>query len=455
MAKHKRFNYKTLNELKENIESLKIDIPLSEDLEILKKPVVLGNKTLPNTLAIHPMEGCDSTADGKPDKLTFRRYERFAAGGAGMLWVEATAVVPEGRANPRQLYICTENRDPFKQLFDHIIATAKKEYGEKYTPYTVLQLTHSGRYSKPAGVSRPVIPVNNPYLDTVLPKEYIVITDNELKQLEDRFVEAAVIAKEIGFDAVDIKSCHRYLNSELFSAFTRQGEYGGSFENRTRFLINIVDKIRDRLGDSIDITLRMNAYDAIPYPYGWGVDKNDYHKPDITEPVKLIKVLRNKGIKLVNISCGNPYYNPHVGRPYDAGPYIPPQHPLESIANMLNIIKQIQCGVPDVAIVSTGFSWLREFAPYVAAGGIKAGWFKIAGFGRQAFAYPDFARDILKYGKMKREKCCITCSGCTEIMRDGGQTGCVIKDAKVYSPIYKKGRKGKPPLKSDRVTEHI
>ena len=162
---------------------------------------------------------------------------------------------------------------------------------------------------------------------------------------------------------MDIKACHGYLNSELLSAFTRDGKYGGSFENRTRFLINIVDKIKDRLGDSLDITLRLNAYDAVPYPYGWGVDRDDYRKPDLSEPIRLLRILADKGVNMVNISCGNPYYNPHIGRPYDAGPYIPPEHPLEGVARMLGIIRDIQQSVPDMAVISTGLSWLRHLSP--------------------------------------------------------------------------------------------
>ena len=440
MVEHKRFEYTCIDQLKNDIENMGLDLPISEDIGLLTKGVQIGDKVIPNALAIHPMEGCDGTLDGKPDVLTFRRYDRFARGGAGLLWVEAAAVVHEGRANQRQLYICEQNKEAFQKMFDEMIKAAQEEYGKDFRPYTVLQLTHSGRYSKPEGKPASIIAARNPYLDNNLPDDYPIITDAALEALEDRFVAAAKLAKEIGFDAVDIKSCHRYLNSELLSAFTREGRYGGSFENRTRFLLNIIDKIKDTLGDTIDITLRINAYDAIPYPYGFGVDKEDFHKPDLTEPIKLTKILRDKGVKLMNISCGNPYYNPHVGRPYDNGPYTPPQHPLAGTAKMLGIIKEIQQAVPQMVIVSTGFSWLREYGANVAAGGIKEGWFKLAGFGRQGFAYPDFARDIIKEGGMKREKCCIACSNCTVIMRDVGKTGCVPKDAAVYGPIFKEGR---------------
>lgn len=455
MSEHKRFNYENLESLKEEIEKLGVNIPISEDLSVLKRSVQIGDKNIPNSLAISPMEGCDGTELGEPDELTFRRYERFARGGAGLLWVEACAVVNEGRANPRQLYINDESKRAFQDLYEKTIASAQEEFGEEYRPYTVLQLTHSGRYSKPVDKPEPIIATNNEYLDPKMHGDYRIVSDEELEQLEDKYVEAAELAAEVGFDAVDIKSCHRYLNSELLSAHTREGKYGGSFENRTRFLLNIVDKIQARLGNKIEITLRMNAYDAIAYPYGWGVDKDDFHKPDLTEPIKLVKLLAERGIKLINISSGNPYYNPHVCRPYEQGPYVPNEHSLKTIERMLFMARQIQENVPEMAVVASGFSWLRDLAPYIAAGGIKDGWFKLAGFGRQAFAYPDFAKDILLNGKMDKRKCCISCGKCTEIMRDGGKAGCVIKDTEVYVPIYKAGREGKPSMVGTHIGEHI
>jgi len=455
MGVHEKFQLKTLEDLSNRIKALKVHIPVSEDIDVLKQPVRLGDKIIPNSMAVQPMEGCDGTPAGEPDELTFRRYRRFASGGAGLIWIEATAVVHDGRANPRQLYLCRRNKDGFARLLDTIMEAAKAQFGPDHRPYTVVQLTHSGRYSKPEGKPAPIIAATNPYLDPYLSGGYSVISDEQLEELEDRFVEAAELASEIGFDAVDIKSCHRYLNSELLSAFTREGNYGGSFDNRTRFLVNIVDKIKQRLGDAIDVTLRLNVYDAIPYPYGWGVDKDDYRKPDLSEPIQLVKILHNKGVKMVNITCGNPYYNPHVNRPYDSGPYIPPEHPLEGVARMLGVAKAIQDNVPDMAVLSSGLTWLRHLSPHVAAGGIKEGWFRIAGFGRMAFAYPDFARDLLEKGALNEKKCCIACGKCSEIMRDGGKAGCVIRDAKIYAPIYRAGREGKPPIQSDRLAEHV
>lgn len=406
-------------------------------------------------MVIHPMEGCDGDEKGRPGKLTSRRYKRFAEGGAGLLWFEATAVVEEGKANPRQLLLSQDTLKSLAVLRQQTINAAVNKNGSDRKPFTVLQLTHSGRYSRPISKPQPIIAATNPYLDRGKPAQPLIITDAQLEELENRYVEAAAMAAEIGFDAVDIKSCHKYLISELLAAHTRQGLYGGSFENRTRFLLNIIDKIQTKLSDNIDVAVRMNAYDGIPHPYGWGVDEEDCHRVDLSEPIRLVRLLRERRVKLVNISSGIPYYNPHIGRSYNFGPYIPKENQLYAIERMLKIARDIQRVVPEIAIVATGFSWLREFGANCAAGGIQDGWFQLAGFGRQSFAYPNFAQDIIQTGTLERKKCCVACGKCTELMRLNSVTGCVIRDAEVYRPIYKKLTQGQPSLIGKEIAGHI
>ena len=444
---HKRFSYKSLDELKDDILRAGVELPVSGRLDILKTSLPLHGKILPNRLAIHPMEGCDGTSEGAPDELTFRRYERFGSGGAGLLWAEACAVNNEGRCNSRHLYLNRDNLPACRKMVD-IIKTAS---GEEFRPYTVLQLTHGGRYSKPNPDATAIVAVaENPYLDPKTNPKRRLVTDDELESLEDLFVDAARLTHEAGFDAVDIKACHRYIISELLSAHTREGRYGGSFENRVRFLLNVIDKVKANV--DIDVTLRINAYDAIPYPYGWGTDENG--NPALDEPRRLMQLLWEKGVRMVNISTGNPYYNPHIGRPYDAGSYIPPEHQIKSAARMLHIIKEIKAAEPRMIIVGTGFSWFREFGANIAAGCIEQGWMDVAGFGRQSFAYPDFARDIITNGAMIRKKCCTACTKCTELMRFGGRTGCVVKDSKVYLPLWREATNGKTMMGTE-VRNHV
>ena len=443
------FSFHNYEEFKSKINEFEIDIPLTDDISILKSEIKIENTAIPNRLCIQPMEGCDSELDGSPGPLTFRKYERFAKGGSGIIWVEATAVEMGGKAGPRQLHINKKSAPNFKKLAEIIKKKSQNYKGKKQNPFLVLQLTHSGRYSKPKGKPMPIIFHHSPYLDTLhkIDSNYPLITDSELDELQGKYIVAAKLAQKCGYDAIDVKSCHGYLLHEILTAHTRQGsKYGGSFENRTRFLTELIKKIKKEV-PGIIITTRVNIYDAIPFPYGWGVSKKRSCEPDLKEPLALIQILKKLGIKIINIAIGNPYYNPHIERPYDSSPtekIYNEKHPLEIIAQNIKLTTEIAHKNPELAVINTSMTWLREFLPNVAAGMIKKGICHFVGLGRMAIAYPDFANDILSDRKLDAKKICITCSSCSQIMRDGGKVGCVIRDAKIYGPIFKKCRKASP-----------
>ena len=203
-----------------------------------------------------------------------------------------------------------------------------------------------------------------------------VATDEYLEGLVPKFVKAALLAQEAGFDGVDIKACHRYLLSELLGAFERPGKYGGSFENRTRLLLEIVDAVKAAVRPDLIVACRLNVYDAHPYPSGFGVDKADFRKPDLAEPVKLAKLLAEHGVELLCVTAGNPYYSrPYVGRPFDApvlGAAMPDEHPLEGCARLYALAAEIAAAV-DIPVVGTGYSYLRQYLPYAGAANIAAG----------------------------------------------------------------------------------
>lgn len=427
--------------IKQNQE-LNLNLPYRDDVSVFTQPLQVGTATIPNRLACQAMEGCDGTADGSPDVLTRRRYDRLAKGGAGLIWFEATAVMEEGRANPRQLYIRDDNLDDFKQQVETIKETGLKANG--YEPIVIMQATHSGRYSKPHGNPEPIIAYNNPIFekDNPIPVGRI-ITDDHLDQVGEALVKGAVLAEKAGFDGVDIKCCHRYLNCELLSAYTREGRYGGSLENRTRLLRESISGAIKSCGKDFIVSSRLNAYDGFPYPYGFGVKQDGSTDFDPTEPIWLVKELQKLGVNLLNITMGNPYFNPHVNRPFASGGYEIGEHPLEGVARMLQGTAQLKKAVPDMNLICSAVSYLGVTAPNVCGAFIANGDFDIAGFGRTIFAYPDFANDILKKGAMEKKKCCICCSKCTQLMRSGGTPGCVIRDKDVYSPMYQEHFGGK------------
>ncbi|HUT31766.1 MAG TPA: hypothetical protein VMX13_18400 [Sedimentisphaerales bacterium] len=450
------FRLNSIEDLEQLAAELDVTVEATEDVSILAEPVRVGDLVVPNSLAIHPMEAADGDSHGRPGELTFRRYERFAAGGAGLIWAEAIAVVPEGRANPRQLWLNHNSREAFAALIRQTRKTAR-ESELRHRPIVVAQLTHSGRYSKPEGVRRPVVAQRDPYRDALtlqskpdaaaksrFPEDLPVVTDEYLDELVGAYVEAARIAFEAGFDAVDIKSCHGYLIGELLVSRQRRGKYGGPFENRTRFLLEVIDRIHAELGQDKQVVTRLGAYDAVPYPFGWGVDENDYTRCDLTEPKRLITLLAERGVRLINISIADPHYNPHYGRPFIKpviGAYKSPEHPLVGVARLINLAGEIQRQFGDIEVVGTGYSWLRTLMPNVAAASKANGSASIIGVGRMAFAYPDFAKDIILKGRLDGRKVCIACSKCSQIMIDGGMIGCVVRDRDIYGPIYEQGRK--------------
>ncbi|MFI3226098.1 MAG: NADH:flavin oxidoreductase [Clostridia bacterium] len=446
MAEFQKFNFKTLDEISAKIEELGANIPLSCDFEVLKQPLKVGNKVAPNRFAVLPMEGCDSNPDGSPSELVQRRYNRFAAGGAGLLWWEACAVVPEGKANPLQMMLTDENKETFKKMVDEANAEAKKYNGDDFVPVNVLQLTHSGRYSRPIDAPAPLVPQNDPLLDPRVGRSENdpVVTDEYIESLTEKYVHSALLAKEVGFDGVDIKACHRYLVSELLASHTRDGKYGGSFENRVRFLIDTIKAVREAVGDDFIVASRFNVYDAHPYPYGFGVDKDDVEKYDFTEPEMLVKLMVEAGVDLLSSSAGNPYFRfPNVTRPFDMpviGAEMPTEHPLESANRLFELTEKIQAAAGDIPVIGNGYSWLRQFIPHIGAANLAAGRCSFIGLGRSSFAYPDAPREVITNGEMNPAKCCIACSKCTQIMRDHGRTGCVIRDSEVYLPLFKDAR---------------
>jgi 2,4-dienoyl-CoA reductase-like NADH-dependent reductase (Old Yellow Enzyme family) len=459
MSRHERFALRSREDLSAKAGALGVSIPWSEDIGPLFRPLDLpGGKRLNNRLVVQPMEGADASEDGAPGELTFRRYRRFAAGGCGLIWFEATAIDPAGRSNPHQLMLSGETLVAFKRLVEAGREAAAGAEGAA-APVFILQLTHSGRFSKPEGIARPMIAQHNPFLDPLrgIPPDEPPVPDAELDRLKGVFLEAAGLAAEAGFDGVDIKACHGYLLGELLAARRRTGSrYGGDFANRTRLLVETIAAAHGRFPGLI-LASRLGVYDAIPYPYGFGVaavgaaptgeisaggcgGNDPQAEPgapaaDLAEPLSLIGRLVAAGLSVVNMTLGIPAYQAHFGRPFDrpaAGGLRPEEHPLEGIARLIRLAETLQTAFPALPVVGTGFSWLRGLAPHVAAGVIEKAGASLIGLGRLSFAYPDLARDLCLRGAPDPKKLCVTCSGCTDLLRAGGPAGCIIRDKAVY-----------------------
>lgn len=444
MASHTLFADRAV--LEKEVDALGVDIRFETDIRASLTPLAIGHRTIGNRFAIHPMEGCDGTLDGAPDELTFRRWARFGAGGAKLLWGEAVAIDPVARANSRQLLLSEANLPALERM----IALARQEHGPANDFLVGLQLTHSGRWSYPTAVVM--------FHDPALRNNGRIITDAELDRLQDRYVQAALRARDLGVDFIDIKQCHRYLLSEMLAAKTRPGKYGGSLENRTRFVREVLARLAAE-APGLLLATRMNFFDGVPYRknpvtgVGEPVPGATENYLDLEEAVQALAMFREAGLQLVNVTAGCPYFNPHVGRPADKEPpdgYGAPEPGLVGVARHFRLAEAAQRVCPDIPVVGTGYSYLRQYAVEAGEANVRDGRVSIVGLGRGAIAYPDFARDV----KMDKKKVCITVSYCTTLMRAKGNelgqyaAGCVPRDpvyARLLQEIQKREKLGTKP----------
>lgn len=398
---------------------------------LISTPIKIYGRTVKNRVLFQPMEGCDGTPAGGIDTLTRRRYLRFVEGAPGVIWFEATAVCNEGRANPRQLYINEETVGRFKAIVGEMKAKSKELHG--FEPVIIVQLTHSGRYSKPGGTPEPIVAYRNEVWEKGKENQpFRVASDDYLSTIPAMYAKAAELALEAGFDGVDVKCCHGYLFNELLSAFNREGAYGGSLENRTRLYFDCIDAVKGAVKDKAFVTTRLNACDCFPYGYGYGV--NEAGEIDLTETKAIIAKLQEKGVELVNLTIGNPYLIPHVNRPCVANS---PEDGSIGMKRVYDVTKEITSAFPEMKFAVSALSYEGENAVEYAEKLLSEGVGDFAGFGRMTFAYPTFYKDYLENGQLDRTKVCIKCSKCSELMRAGTVSGCVIKDNECYMPYYK------------------
>jgi len=274
-----------------------------------------------------------------------------------------------------------------------------------------------------------------------------LLSDAEIDDLIGDFAQAAVRAQRAGFDFVDIKHCHGYLGHEFLSAVDRPGRYGGPFENRTRFLREIVGGIR-REAPGLEIGVRLSLFDTLPYqkgsdgvgvpvswngpyPYAFGANSDDPSQIDWTEPRRFLQLLRELGIRLVCLTAGSPYYNPHIQRPAAVPPsdgYLPPEDPLVGVARQIRATAQVKREFPDLLVIGSAYTYLQEWLPHVAQAQVRLGHVDCVGLGRMVLSYPELPADMLAGRPADRRRVCRTFSDCTTGPRNGLVSGCFPLD---------------------------
>ena len=450
---------KSVAALRARLEQLGLELPVDEAIltaaagSPLAAPIALGPLECGNRWCIQPMEGWDANRDGTPSELTLRRWRNFGRSGAKLIWGgEAAAVQPDGRANPNQTLATKSNERGLAALLAACRDAHRGSFGTTDDLVIGLQLTHSGRFCRPNGEHlEPRIAYHHPLLDEkfgIRPDDdSIVWTDDDLERLIDTYVEAAGLARAVGFQFVDIKACHGYLLHEFLSARTRPGRFGGDFEGRTRLLFTVIRRVQGAWPD-LPVLVRLSIFDSLPfatsgevgrpmehslpYRFGFGVREDDPLEYDLTEGIELLKRLRDLGVPAVNISCGSPYYNPHIQRPAIFPPsdgYQPPEDPLVGVVRQIQAARGCKAAVPGLTLVGTGYSYLQDYVPHVAQAVLRAGWIDMVGLGRMVLSYPELPADTLSRGTTERKKICRTFSDCTTAPRNHLPSGCYPLDA--------------------------
>jgi NADPH2 dehydrogenase len=457
---------KDLAQFEAHLDSLGLKIPHDRELlrapgSPLAQPLLWNGVQIGNRICIQPMEGWDGTPNGNPGANTIRRWQRFGRSGAKLIWGgEAVAVCSEGRANPNQLVAAPHAKEGLALLRATLIEEHRNATGSIEGLVIGLQLTHSGRYCRPTArdKSEPRILYRHPILDRRLglPTNYPLLTDSEIESIIEAFHRAGKMAWELGFDFVDIKHCHGYLGHEFLSAHTRVGRYGGSFENRTRFLRDVVAGIQ-AVAPGLQVGVRLSAFDSVPFrpdpalsspgklgpgipestdkliPYRWafGVDADHPTESNLDETVRFLKLLEGLDIRLVNITAGSPYYNPHIQRPALYPPsdgYQPPEDPLLGVVRQMEITRSLKRQFPNLIFVGSAYSYLQDFLPHVAQAAVREASVDFVGLGRMVLAYPELLLDVLEGRTIQRKQICRTFSDCTTAPRNGLPSGCYPLD---------------------------
>ena len=455
---------KSVAQLRARLAELGLELPVDDEVlsaeagSPLAQPLELGSFTVGNRWCIHPMEGWDANPDGSPSAHTLRRWHNFGLSGAKLIWGgEAAAVSPEGRANPNQTLATPDNRAGLSALLDTLKRAHQHSFGDLAGLFVGLQLTHSGRFCRPHTKQlEPRLAYHHPLLDAKFhldpSDDSLVMSDDEIEHMIDAYVVSAGLAREAGFDFVDVKACHGYLLHEFLSARTRPGKYGGDLAGRSRVLTTIIERIRCEYPD-LAIGVRLSVFDTVPYqtsreigkplpfgehlPYlfGFGVAADDPLAIDLTEPIALLRTLHGLGVIAANISCGSPYYCPHVQRPAIFPPsdgYQPPEDPLVGVVRQIDAARQCKQAVPELPMVGTGYTYLQDYLPQVAQAVVRRGWIDSVGLGRMVLSYPDLPAATLGGAAWARKRVCRTFSDCTTAPRNGLVSGCYPLD-----PHYK------------------
>ena len=386
-------------------------------MSLIFSPLKIGNKTLPNRFFAQAMEGNDGENGGRPSERTVNRYIELAKGGWGAVQAEATSVTETSLARVNGMIINRRNLDSFKKLVDSF-----RKHNADCPLF--LQITHSGERSGAFSekvTATPGVQKN----DGSQNAGARYLSTDDIERIKDLFIEGALLSEEAGIDGIDFKMCHGYLGGELLRpANVRDDKWGGSFENRTRFLREGIGEIKARLR-SKDFILgsRFSMYEGIRG--GCGSAGADEIIEDIREMLDVVRVMDDLGMDFANVSAGIPALTSSITRPTKISKNMVFHH-LRYAKAVKELVKKENRAIK---VIGSAYSTFKDEVLPVMEEMLTKEYADACGFGRQIFADPHTPGKIAAGEKVNW---CVLCSGCSKLMIAQVNDGCIV-----YNDYYR------------------
>ena len=407
----------------------------------LFEPVKIGNLTSPNRLMINAMECCDSDEYGNPTEKTYERYTRLFEGQAGLVDLEAITVTYDSRGRKMQLSIEPHNEKALEKFVSELRKVNDKTI-------FIFQLTHSGELSHP-DFSRRVCVKPLPGFGGDL------LSEEEVDEILEKFVLAAKICHNVGGNGVDLKLSHGYLGSQLLRPYNdRQWKYGGSWENRSRFAFELIERVVKEVNDpDFLVGSKVSVWEG--FPGGCGSASPTSSVMDLTESIDLVKGLEERGAHYILQSAGSPSITLALSQPDKKIPDYAYLHHTFSKTLKENLKPETIVMGSAYSIFRDGKNNLQAVKPeentllYWGDKNIREGVCDIVALGRQSFSDPYIPIKLME-GREDEIKWCTACDNCIELLIRQQNVGCTTYN-RPYTEALRKIRQEEGKLKAKRT----
>ncbi|MFN2339794.1 MAG: FAD-dependent oxidoreductase [Halanaerobium sp.] len=358
----------------------------------LMEAININGLSLKNRISMAPMYTKYASEAGEVTDKLIEYFVRRAKSGVGLIILENTCIEWEqGRiyGNPVAIY-----DDRFLPGLNELVKSVHRS-GAKIIP----EIHHVGRqvFSSNLNGRPPLAPsAVKSKVGGDMPR---AMTEEEIAGTIEAFAEAALRAKKAGFDGVELHGAHGYLIQEFISPLTnlRNDKWGGSFENRCRFAVEIIRRIRQNVGKDFPLFFRVS------------LEESSAGGLSLEEGLKYVKVLEEEGVDCLDVTHGN----------YESLKHFPMQgDPFDQLVYLSEAVKK-EVSIPVIAVGSLGIK------PEIAEKVIKNGKADLINFGREFLADPDFAKKI-KNDRTEEIRTCLRCNECTGSVDTGKYLACAV-----------------------------